>query len=61
MGAGEIIAIVISALILGGALAYIIKAKKSGKRCIGCPDSTSCSGACHSCNCECKSKPRENQ
>ena len=29
-------------LIVGGAVAYIIKAKKSGKKCIGCPDSGSC-------------------
>ena len=61
MGAGEIIAIVISALIIGGAVAYIIKAKKSGKRCIGCPDSASCSGACHSCKCECENAQKENQ
>lgn len=39
---GEIIAIVAVALIIGGATAYIIKAKKSGKKCIGCPDSGSC-------------------
>ena len=39
-------------LIIGGALFYIIKAKKSGKRCIGCPDSASCSkcSSCHGCN-----------
>ena len=30
------------ALIIGGALAYIIKAKKSGVKCIGCPDGASC-------------------
>ena len=53
---GEIIAIVITVLILGGAVGYIIKAKKSGKRCIGCPDSascgkgSSCSGNCSCCN-----------
>ena len=34
-------------LIVGGAVAYIIKAKKSGKKCIGCPDSSFCaSGGC---------------
>ena len=61
MGAGEIIAIVISALIIGGAVAYIIKAKKSGKRCIGCPDSASCGGTCNSCLCGCKEKTKENE
>lgn len=39
---GDIIAILAIALIIGGATAYIIKAKKSGKKCIGCPDSCSC-------------------
>lgn len=35
---------------LGLAIAYIIKAKKSGKKCIGCPNSSSCGGACSSCS-----------
>ena len=51
----SIIAIAVIALIVGGAAVYIIKAKKSGKKCIGCPDSCSCSGkdksACGSCSC----------
>ena len=43
--------IIISAivLIIGGAIAYIIKAKKSGRHCIGCPDSKTCSGNCQAC------------
>ena len=36
--------------IVGLAVLYIIKAKKSGKKCIGCPDS-GCSGQCSSCAC----------
>ena len=36
--------------IFGGALAYIIRAKKRGKGCIGCPDSKNCSGGCSGCN-----------
>ncbi len=46
----NIIAIAAIILIVGGAVAYIIKAKKSGKKCIGCPESCSCSksnGCCH--------------
>ncbi len=39
------IVIAIILLIVGGATAYIIKTKKSGKKCIGCPDSCSCSVA----------------
>ena len=55
------IILAVIALIVGAALAYIIKAKKSGKKCIGCPDSGSCGGACHACE-GCHSKePKQNQ
>lgn len=40
-----IIAIVLLA-IMGGVVAYIIKAKKRGVKCIGCPAGGSCSGKC---------------
>ena len=35
-------------LILGGAAFYIVRAKKRGQKCIGCPHSSSCgkSGGC---------------
>ena len=36
-------------LILGAALLYIHKEKKKGIRCIGCPDSKTCSGNCAGC------------
>ena len=47
------------ALVVGGAIAYIIRAKKRGQKCIGCPDSGSChsgakggcGGSCGSCSC----------
>ena len=51
--AGEYIAIALIVLILGGAVTYIIKAKKSGKRCIGCPDSGTCAHKCEGCNGSC--------
>ena len=35
-------------VIVGFAIRYIYKEKKSGKRCIGCPDS--CNGNCSMCN-----------
>ena len=44
-----IIAVVIA--IIGGAALYIYKARKNGKKCIGCPDSGSCSGQCSGCQC----------
>ena len=61
MSPADIIAIVAILLIVGAASAYIIKAKKSGKRCIGCPDSATCgkggcSGSCSSCT-ACNSCP----
>ncbi len=47
----NIIIIAIVLAIVGLAAFYIIKAKKSGKKCIGCPDSGSCcSSQCSQCN-----------
>lgn len=55
---GIVIAVIL--LIVGGAVAYIIKAKKSGKKCIGCPDSGSCcSGGCASCHSCCGAEKPE--
>ena len=34
----DLIIAIILILIVGGAVLYIYKAKKSGKKCIGCPD-----------------------
>ena len=51
----DIIVIAAIVLIIGGAVAYIVKAKKSGKKCIGCPYATSCSskGKSGGCGCGC--------
>lgn len=42
--------------ILGFAIRYIVKAKKSGVKCIGCSSGSSCSGHCSgsesSCSCD---------
>ena len=57
----EIIAIAAIVLILGGAIAYIIKAKKSGQKCIGCPHSKSCSAAKGGCSCGCSGENQENK
>ena len=45
----DIIALAAIALIVGGAVFYIIRAKKKGKKCIGCPDSSACHGGCAGC------------
>ena len=46
----EIIAIAAIVLIVGGAVAYIIKAKKSVRKCIGCPYASSCKAGGCSCS-----------
>lgn len=38
----DIMIIIILVLIVGAAAFYVYKAKKSGKKCIGCPDGCSC-------------------
>ena len=55
MGAIDWILLAVILLIVGGAVAYIVKAKRSGQRCIGCPHSASCAsaGQSHSCNGNC--------
>jgi len=53
MGPVDYIILAIIAGILGLAGWFIYRSKKSGKKCIGCPDSGSCSGACGSCACGC--------
>lgn len=53
----NLILIAVLTLILGGAAIYIVRAKKKGVKCIGCPAggncSGSCSGNCAGCSGEC--------
>ena len=59
---GEIIAIICIALVIGGAIIYIVKAKKSGKKCIGCPDGASCGAKkCDGCSCGCCHQTTEDE
>lgn len=51
----DIIVLTVLAVILLSAAGYIYKAKKSGKKCIGCPEggscgSSGCSGHCSHCS-----------
>ena len=41
--AGEVISIILIALIISSVIIYIIKAKRKGVKCIGCPDAKTCS------------------
>ena len=45
-----IIAIVAAIVFL--AIFAIYKSKKSGRKCIGCPDSKTCTGNCQGCSCK---------
>lgn len=51
----NIIIVAILLVIVGLAVFYVYRAKKKGKKCIGCPDSGSCSTSkCEGgCNCGC--------
>lgn len=58
-----VIVIIILAAILGGAIAYIYKAKKRGVKCIGCPHGATCGkdgnqcGGCNGC-CSCQTESK---
>ena len=47
----DLILILVLVLIIGGAALYIYRAKKKGRKCIGCPSGGSCSGNCNGCGC----------
>ena len=54
----DFLILAVIAVIVGLAVFYIIRSKKSGKKCIGCPDSGACSGNCAGCSCCCgKTEP----
>ncbi|MDO4617555.1 MAG: FeoB-associated Cys-rich membrane protein [Lachnospiraceae bacterium] len=44
----DMIVILILALIIGSAMFYIVKEKKKGTKCIGCPMAGQCSRTCDS-------------
>lgn len=49
----------IIALLAAAAVTYIIKQKKKGVMCIGCPDGGTCSGSCSgACSSRCKGRTR---
>lgn len=54
----DFIVVGILLVIVGAAIAYIVKEKKSGPKCIGCPASCSCSAKSGG-NCGCHSGTKE--
>ena len=53
--ANVLIAVILLAIV-GLAARYVVKAKKSGRKCIGCPDGCSCGKDGSSCGCGCGGK-----
>lgn len=47
----DLILAAILLIIVGVAVAYIVKAKKRGVKCIGCPASQTCKECSSKCNC----------
>lgn len=47
----DLIVIAVLLIILGVAAGYVVKAKKRGQKCIGCPYSKTCSSGACSCGC----------
>ena len=49
----DIIIVAVIVAILGGAIFFLHRAKKKGIKCVGCPDSSTCSGSCGTCSGTC--------
>ncbi len=52
------IVVILLVVIVGAAALYVYKAKKGGKKCIGCPDGGRCNGSCSGC-CGCDANAPE--
>ena len=46
MGIVDYITIAVIVLVLGAAVCYIVRAKRRGEKCIGCPYCKQCGGHC---------------
>ena len=49
MNSADYLVLALIAVILGLVVFYIIRSKKKGSKCIGCPDGASCNGNCANC------------
>ena len=52
----DLIAILVIVLIISLAIRYIIKSKKNGVKCIGCPYQKECASKNKNTNCNCNSE-----
>ncbi len=53
MNISNLLVLAVAAGIVALAVRYILREKKRGVRCIGCPDSKTCSGHCAGCSGKC--------
>ena len=51
----NIIVIAVIVLVVGSAAAYVVRAKRNGKKCIGCPSGSSC----EECGCGCQKTKKD--
>ena len=61
----NVLIVIILLIMVGAAIAYIVKEKKRGVKCIGCPAAGSCSHNCQGCGsneehtCSCHTDTKE--
>lgn len=58
----DVIIIGILLVVIGGAVFYIVRAKKNGAKCIGCPAGGNCpskSGGKSACTCGCQTDAKD--
>ena len=48
MNTPDIVAIIVIALVLAISIGYIVRAKRRGDKCVGCPYAKECGGKCAS-------------
>ncbi len=60
MGIVDYIALAAIVLIVGAAVFYIVRAKKRGEKCVGCPYAKQCGGKC-SGGCANVTKEKDNE
>ncbi len=48
----DFLILAVIAAIIGLACYAMYRSKKAGNKCIGCPDSKTCSGNCQGCSCK---------
>lgn len=56
----NVISVIVIVVILAAAITYIVKAKRSGQKCIGCPSSKTC-GAAGASGCCCSESTQEEE